>query len=72
MASNFYRAVDKPKYILGHSLDIEFVSVGLFAVVVLRMSYARINKRDRQGTEGLSLATMSDIGDKAPTFRYMY
>jgi len=73
MASNFYRAADKPKYILGHSLEIGFVSVGLLAVVVLRMNYARINKkRDREGTEGLSLSAMSDMGDKAPTFRYMF
>jgi len=36
MASNFYRAADKPKYVLGHSLEIGFVSVGLIAVSVLR------------------------------------
>ena len=72
MASNFYRAADKPKYILGHLLEIGFVSVGLMAVVGLRMSYARINKRDRESTEGLNLVEMSEMGDRAPTFRYMY
>jgi MFS family permease len=73
MASNFYRAQDKPKYILGHSLEIGFVSVGLVAVVVLRMGYARVNKkRERVGDEGLSLVQMSEMGDRAPTFRYMY
>jgi MFS family permease len=36
MASNFYRAADKPKYVLGHSLEVGFVSVGLIAVLVLR------------------------------------
>jgi MFS family permease len=73
MASNFYRSADKPKYLLGHGLEIGFVSVGLAAVVVLRTSYARINaKRDREGMEaGHSLAEMSEMGDRAPTFRYM-
>lgn len=71
MASNFYRAADKPKYILGHALEIGFVFVGLVAVVVLRANYARINKkRDRDGSEGTD-AELSELGDKAPTFRYM-
>lgn len=73
MASNFYRAADKPKYILGHSLEIGFVSVGLIAVAILRMGYARVNKkRDSEGSEGVNLTEMSELGDKATTFRYMY
>jgi len=73
MASNFYREADKPKYILGHALEIGFVSVGLIAVLVLRGNYARINaQRDREGNEkGHSLKEMSEMGDRAPTFRYM-
>jgi hypothetical protein len=41
--------------------------------VFCRMNYARINaKRDREGNEnGHSLKELSDLGDKAPTFRYM-
>ncbi|RDW64658.1 putative major facilitator superfamily permease-4 [Coleophoma cylindrospora] len=72
MASNFYRASDKPKYILGHSLEIAFVSVGLVAVLVLRLNYARINKeRNKHGNMGYSVEKLSQMGDKAPTFRYM-
>jgi hypothetical protein len=73
MASNFYRAADKPKYILGHALEIGFVSAGLIAVLVLRWNYARINaRRDREGNEkGHSMKEMSELGDRAPTFRYM-
>jgi MFS family permease len=72
MASNFYRTADKPKYILGHALEIGFVSVGLIAVVVLRTSYMTINKkRDREGNDERSDTEMSELGDKAPTFRYM-
>ena len=64
---------DKPKYILGHALEINFVSIGLVAMFVLRWNYARINaRRNREGNEkGHSLKEMSDMGDRAPTFRYM-
>lgn len=74
MASNFYRAADAPKYILGHGLEIMFVVMGLIAVVVLRLSYGRINaKRDKMGVNAseLSDSELSDLGDRAPTFRYM-
>jgi MFS family permease len=73
MASNFYREADKPKYLLGHGLEIGFVSVGLVAVIVLRTAYQKINeRREREGMEGgFSNKEMSDMGDRAPTFRYM-
>jgi len=72
MASNFYRSADSPKFLLGHGLEIGFVSVGLVAVLVLRTGYAKSNaKRDREGIEGLTDAEMSEMGDKSPTFRYL-
>jgi hypothetical protein len=73
MASNFYRSADKPKYLLGHGLEIGFVSVGLVAVVILRLRYQSINrKRDAAGMEaGLSNQEMSEMGDRAPTYRYV-
>ncbi len=74
MASNFYRPQDAKKYLLGHGLEIMFVVLGLFAVVFLRVNYARINaKRERENANGsdLSDAELSDLGDRAPTFRYM-
>jgi hypothetical protein len=73
MASNFYRTQDAPKYILGHALEIMFVVMGLIAVVALRLSYNRINKkRDAMGVSEaeISDAELSDLGDRAPTFRY--
>jgi hypothetical protein len=73
MASNFYRAQDEPKYLLGHGLEIMFCVIGLIAVVTLRLSYERINKkRDAMGvsTDEMTDAQLSDLGDKAPTFRY--
>jgi len=74
MASNFYREQDSPKYLLGHALEIGFVTVGLVAVVILRISYARINaKRDADASDGAHLSDreMGDLGDRAPTFRYV-
>lgn len=74
MASNFYRSADKPKYLLGHGLEIGFVTVGLVAVLVLRTGYQRSNARRniRMGEgEERSDAEMSELGDKASTFRYM-
>ena len=48
MSSNFYRGRDKPKYLLGHGLELGFVAMGLISVVLLRLNYQRINKkRDR-------------------------
>jgi MFS family permease len=73
MASNFYRAQDSPKYLLGHGLDIGFVTLGLISVVVLRLNYARINRqRDRDASQGgeLSDEEIARMGDRAPTFRY--
>jgi MFS family permease len=72
MASNFYRAQDSPKYLLGHGLEIGFVVAGLVAVLTLRMSYSKINsKREKSGeAEALTDEQLADLGDKSPSFRY--
>ena len=76
MASNFYRSTDSPKYLLGHGLELGFVVIGLMAVILLRLNYQRINKkRDRafsmhEETE-MDINKMSDMGDRAPAFRYV-
>ncbi|KAK0634307.1 major facilitator superfamily domain-containing protein [Bombardia bombarda] len=77
MASNFYRAKDSPRYILGHGLELGFISAGIIAAVIMVVSYASINrKRERQIQEGaLDVHTSEELsikGDKAITFRYMY
>ncbi|KAJ4150738.1 hypothetical protein LMH87_011473 [Akanthomyces muscarius] len=77
MASNFYRKKDKPRFILGHALELGFIGVGTIAAVLLVLSYRRINhKRDRQMREGADrLHTEEELaamGDRAVTFRYMY
>lgn len=80
MASNFYRAVDSPRYILGHSLELGFVCVGIIAAVLLNVSYAIANKRrarklaenSASGVTSTGCQELSEQGDKALTFRYMH
>lgn len=77
MASNFYRQQDAPRYIMGHALEIAFVSLGFIASIVLILAYNRINntrqKRIEAGAAGqVSIEELSAQGDKAVTWRYMY
>lgn len=80
MASNFYRAVDSPRYILGHSLELGFVCIGMIAAVILNVGYAIANKRrarklaqnSASGVMGMRSQELSEQGDKALTFRYMH
>ncbi|KAK2001713.1 major facilitator superfamily transporter [Colletotrichum falcatum] len=77
MASNFYRQKDGPRYVLGHGLELGFIVVGIVAALVLIFSYIRINKaRDRRVAEGeggrYTAEELSEQGDKAVTYRYMW
>jgi hypothetical protein len=76
MASNFYRARDSPRYILGHGLELGFIAAGIVASFILLGSYAMINKKRRQLVNEASVRytneELSRKGDKAVTFRYMY
>lgn len=75
MASNFYRSNDAPRYILGHALEIGFITAGIIAASTLIVSYKNVNaKRERAVANaehnGFTPAELSDLGDKAITFRY--
>lgn len=75
MASNFYRAADAPRYKLGHALEIGFICVGIIALLIQVWNYRRINrKRDAQLAagehNGYTPEELSDMGDRAITFRY--
>lgn len=77
MASNFYREPDSPRYILGHSLELGFVCAGIVAAVILNIGYTSINKKREKklaeaGEGGFGAQELSELGDKAYTFRYMY
>ena len=72
MASNFYREQDAPKYTLGHALELGFCVVGLLAVLILRFSYKRINKkREAMDLSQWDSYEMAKMGDRSPMFRYM-
>ncbi|RFU73199.1 hypothetical protein TARUN_9055 [Trichoderma arundinaceum] len=45
MAANFYRQKDGPRYILGHALELGFISAGIIAALILVLAYMQINKR---------------------------
>ncbi|KAI5927580.1 major facilitator superfamily domain-containing protein [Camillea tinctor] len=77
MASNFYRAKDSPRYILGHALELGFISVGIIAAFILVAAYVMVNKkRGKALQEGKEFQftpeQLSHLGDRAVTFRYMY
>ncbi|KAK6062855.1 major facilitator superfamily transporter [Seiridium cupressi] len=76
MASNFYRARDSPRYLLGHGLELAFISVGIITAIIQVLSYKAINKRRgrimSEGGDQLSQKELAVKGDKANTFRYMY
>lgn len=77
MASNFYRGKDSPRYILGHALELGFICAGIIAALILIVSYAGINKkRERRLAEGegshFTPQELSEKGDRAVTWRYMY
>lgn len=77
MASNFYREPDSPRYILGHSLELGFVCLGILAAIVLNLGYAGANrKHEKKSAEanesGFGTQELSELGDKAYTFRYMH
>lgn len=75
MASNFYRSADAPRYILGHGLELGFISMGTVALLIQVFSYRRINKqRELALAEGeaerYTPDELGELGDKAVTFRY--
>lgn len=77
MASNFYREQDSPKFILGHALELGFAVAGALAVLILRLSYQKVNlKREKTLRDSYSNNASSDPesngeGDRSLTFRYI-
>lgn len=77
MASNFYREQDSPKFILGHALELGFAVAGALAVLLLRMSYQKVNLKREKALADISANTASTEaesggeGDRSLTFRYI-
>lgn len=77
MASNFYRAKDAPRFMLGHGLELAFIGLGLLASTALLVGYTVENKKrekriQRGALEAYSPEELSSMGDRAVTFRYKY
>ncbi|KAL2129004.1 hypothetical protein VTI74DRAFT_8373 [Chaetomium olivicolor] len=77
MASNFYRARDKPGYKLGHGLELGFIGCGIIATLILIVGYSSQNKKRARAIEEGALdrytpEELSAKGDRAVTFRYVY
>lgn len=76
MASNFYRARDKPRYILGHGLELGFIVGGIIATLILVVGYTAQNKKrakqiDEGGLDAYTPLELSEKGDRALTYRYV-
>ncbi|KAJ3840338.1 MFS general substrate transporter [Lentinula raphanica] len=79
IASNIFRTQDKPRFILGHGIELMFVGIGMILLPVTVFVYSRINlKRARfmeRVAEGLekqpSVKELRELGDRAPNFRYI-
>lgn len=74
-ASNFYRTKDLPHFILGHSLVLGFISLGMIFLLITILGYTYSNnKRKRDVAAGIydsySDEELLRLGDKSPYFVY--
>jgi hypothetical protein len=76
VASNIYRAVDKPRYKPGHAVVLAYLCLFLcIGSIVTRFLLARENKKRRSGqrdvwVEGMTEKEAEMLGDKRPDFMY--
>ncbi|KAK9262522.1 major facilitator superfamily domain-containing protein [Lipomyces tetrasporus] len=77
MAMNFYRPQDAPQYVLGHCINIMFVSLAMIAIGILYWDYSCENRiRDRLTDEDIAKMGKTEeelraLGEKSPYFRYL-
>lgn len=74
-ASNFYRSQDLPRYILGHALELGFISMGLIFMVIVVVGYLWSNKKKRADLASGKYDSFTEedflkMGDKSPHFMY--
>jgi hypothetical protein len=59
--------------VLGHSIELGFVVIGIVAALTMRVTYTRINKKRDEAIDPEyhhDAQEMDALGDRAPTFRY--
>ncbi|KAF9234654.1 MFS general substrate transporter [Melanogaster broomeanus] len=77
VACIIFRTQDEPRYLLGHGLEIMFISIGVVTVLITVFTYKRINaRRDReelldqqQAAEPKKAGGTEHLGDRALSFR---
>lgn len=74
-SSNFYRTQDSPRYILGHSLELGFISMGMTFMVITILGYRYSNKKRKRDVaagiyDSYSDKELLEMGDKSPYFMY--
>ncbi|KAF8840161.1 MFS nicotinic acid transporter Tna1 [Paxillus ammoniavirescens] len=79
-ACNIFRSQDSPRYLLGHGLEIMFITIGLMAIPIIVFTYRRMNaqldreelleKRQDQDAESKEEGWASSTSSRAPGFRY--
>ncbi|KAG5368926.1 putative transporter [Yarrowia sp. C11] len=77
IASNIYRAKDKPGYKLGHGMEIMFVCIGIAALGVLNYGYHLANKKKAEKLaageyDNYTPQQLSEMGDRSPYFKYRH
>ncbi|KAJ8474827.1 hypothetical protein ONZ51_g6961 [Trametes cubensis] len=79
IACNIYRVQDAPRYLLGHLVEIGFVSMGLLLLPIVVVTYVRANARrdalQREAEEkGMKVdytpEELRRMGSNAPDFRF--
>ncbi|KAI0696770.1 MFS general substrate transporter [Cerioporus squamosus] len=77
IASNIYRTVDAPRYVLGHALEMGFMVIALLLVPLTLFLYIRINsqrddmrREEAKGDVRWAPADLRRLGDRAPDFQY--
>ncbi|KIJ14065.1 hypothetical protein PAXINDRAFT_13182 [Paxillus involutus ATCC 200175] len=79
-ACNIFRSQDAPRYLLGHGLEIMFISIGLIAIPIIVLTYRRMNdqldreelleKQQGQDAESKGEGRASSTSSPASGFRY--
>jgi len=78
VATIIFRTQDEPRYLLGHGLEIMFISIGIVTLLITVFTYKRINARrdheelldQQQAAEPKKAGGAEHVGDRALSFRY--
>jgi len=74
IASNIYRKQDAPRYVLGHSIELGFLGMGLLLTPLTAWIYSWINTRrdalDDGRYDNMTVEESKALGDRAPDFHY--